>query len=97
MDRLRAKPGVFGRQLYGAGLFPGADPNRARSTDQRKRIVSDQSGRAGDREDDRIIGERANGAKLIRHPEHNPCGIGPIRNQGDVIRNQSEFAVDAGA
>ncbi len=83
-----------GSKPDGPGLLFGSNPNRAGSADQGERIVPDKFGGAFQFELDGVVGKWADGVKLVGHAQHDPGGVGAIRNQAFVVGQQGKFLVD---
>ena len=76
-------------------LFLGANPDRAGSAHQRKRIVADQLRRAFQLKLDGVVGERPDGVKFVSHAQDYASRVGSIRDQAGVVGQKREFLVHA--
>ena len=90
---LLAQPRMLRGQNHRPSILLRTNPDRARPTYQRKRIIPKYLRRPLQRQRNRITRIRPNIVELIRHPKHHPRRIGPIRNQRRIVRQQRELLV----
>src|SRR3984893_14973476 len=90
---LRAEPWVFCGESYGAGLLFGANPDGARSANERLRIVANELRRSGEREYDGVVGVGTDSIELIGHTQYNAGCIRTVGLEGVIIRQQGEFSI----
>ena len=79
-----------------SSLLLRPDPNCARSSNQRERIIADDLGRTINVELDRIVGKRPDVAEFVVYAQHDASGIGSIANEARIIEQQSKLRVDTG-
>ena len=82
-------------EIHLAGLLAGANPEGACTSDQRKGIVADELGGAGEFEADGVGGEGADGVEFVGDAQDDAGGVGTVRDEHGVIGQQREFLIDA--
>ena len=95
LDVLGAEDGVMGGEAHLAWLFRSANPDGAGAANERKGIVADEFGRAGEFEADGVVGERADGVEFVRDAQHDAGGVRSICDERSVVGQQREFLIDA--
>ena len=95
LKRLGTQSWMLGRKMNRASLLFGADPDCPRATDQGKRIVADDLGRALQREVNGVVGVGADGVELICDTENDTGGVGPVGEQSRIVRQDRELAVNS--
>ena len=69
----------------GARSFFGTNPDRASTTDESERVITNQLCRAVQREEDGVVGLGANGIELIGDAKDYARGVGTVGCQGAIV------------
>src|ERR1700675_4859512 len=85
---LRAQLRMCGREPDRSRLFLRANPDSARSADQRKGVVANNLRGAFQVQLDGVVRKWPDGVKFIGYAQNDAGGIRAIRNETSVVRQQ---------
>jgi hypothetical protein len=85
---------VDGGDSHPSWLWFRSDPNRSRSSDQRKRIIANDLTGAFQLELDRVVGKGPDRSEFVGNVQNQTSSVRTVGNELGVVRNKQKLRID---